>query len=234
MKHNCELVQDLLPLYHDDVCSTESRRVVDEHLEECERCKAMLNDLDMELLPEAEEVKPLVSIQVSWNNEKRKVFLKGLMIALSLFLVLVVGDYALTDWNCVPMGKDDLVVTDVFQTSDGVIHVFYNDLYDMNYYSSGIELGEDGYGYIKCFRPILARKENTYPRTWSAGTGFTPNYLNCLDKNGNMVSVDRIYLGISGDPENSILVWETGMEVRQATEVEEEHYCSHDIQGGKG
>lgn len=231
MKYNCELIQDLLPLYHDEVCSAESRRVVDEHLKECEQCKAALDNIQLELLPKQEEVKPLASIREGWNKEKRKMFWKGLLIAFSLFLFVAVGKYALTDWYCVPMGKDDLVVIDIFQTSNGVIHVFYNDLYNMNYSSTGVELGEDGCGYIKCFRPILARKENTYPRTWSAGTGFTPDDFNCVDTNGKKVPVDRFYLGISGDPENSILVWKTGMEIRQATEAEEMRYGSPDTQG---
>lgn len=29
----CELIQDILPLYHDGVCSEVSRKLVDSHLE---------------------------------------------------------------------------------------------------------------------------------------------------------------------------------------------------------
>ena len=39
MKHNCDLVKDILPMYHDSVCSVESRGVVEEHFGECESCK---------------------------------------------------------------------------------------------------------------------------------------------------------------------------------------------------
>ena len=42
---NCDIVRDLLPLYADDVCSGESRRVVDEHLKECPACADMLKAL---------------------------------------------------------------------------------------------------------------------------------------------------------------------------------------------
>ena len=54
---NCEVVRDLLPLYTDDACSTESRRLVEEHLQECPACSSFLerlrtteieNDLSME------------------------------------------------------------------------------------------------------------------------------------------------------------------------------------------
>ena len=41
MKINCEMVQDLLPLYEDGVCSESSRAAVDEHLKTCESCRCL-------------------------------------------------------------------------------------------------------------------------------------------------------------------------------------------------
>lgn len=38
MKYPCDLIKDMLPLYHDDICSEESRKIVQEHLEKCENC----------------------------------------------------------------------------------------------------------------------------------------------------------------------------------------------------
>ena len=49
MKHNCEVVRDLLPLYHDGVCSQESRMMVEEHLKECEACKEELEEIKKEV-----------------------------------------------------------------------------------------------------------------------------------------------------------------------------------------
>ena len=57
MNNICEVIRDLLPLYADDACSEESRRLVDEHLAECTECSGILkrlqdneieNDLQME------------------------------------------------------------------------------------------------------------------------------------------------------------------------------------------
>ena len=39
MKINCEVVMDLLPLYHDDVVSDKTKELVREHLTECEACE---------------------------------------------------------------------------------------------------------------------------------------------------------------------------------------------------
>ena len=38
MKTDCNIIRDLLPLYVDDVCSQESKKLVEEHLQECPAC----------------------------------------------------------------------------------------------------------------------------------------------------------------------------------------------------
>jgi len=42
---NCNIIRDLLPLYHDEVASTESRELVEEHLETCEECRKTLVEI---------------------------------------------------------------------------------------------------------------------------------------------------------------------------------------------
>jgi len=41
----CETVKDLLPLYLDDVLSTDSRKLAEEHLESCPECREYFNRL---------------------------------------------------------------------------------------------------------------------------------------------------------------------------------------------
>lgn len=45
MKTDCEIIRDLLPLYVDDICSDQSRKMVDEHLQECGECGELLGKL---------------------------------------------------------------------------------------------------------------------------------------------------------------------------------------------
>ena len=45
MNGKCEIIKDLLPLYADDVCSDESRKAVEEHINGCSDCKAELEKL---------------------------------------------------------------------------------------------------------------------------------------------------------------------------------------------
>ena len=42
---NCKIIRDLLPLYHDEVASIESRELVGDHLKTCEECRKMLEDI---------------------------------------------------------------------------------------------------------------------------------------------------------------------------------------------
>ena len=45
MKYDCEIIQDLLPLYIDDVCSIKSKVVIEEHILECSKCNELLSEL---------------------------------------------------------------------------------------------------------------------------------------------------------------------------------------------
>jgi len=45
MKYDCDMVRDLLPLYHDGVCSTASKSIVEEHVAECLLCREELKRL---------------------------------------------------------------------------------------------------------------------------------------------------------------------------------------------
>lgn len=45
--NTCPIIRDLLPLYHDDVCTPESRSLVEDHISSCPDCKAIADSLDI-------------------------------------------------------------------------------------------------------------------------------------------------------------------------------------------
>ena len=68
MKQNCEIIKDLLPLYIDDACSSESKKSVEEHLQECIDCNIELENLKSDIpnardLKYTDEVNPLKTIK---------------------------------------------------------------------------------------------------------------------------------------------------------------------------
>jgi predicted anti-sigma-YlaC factor YlaD len=84
MKVSCNIIKDLLPLYHDGVCSDDSRAMIDKHILECDSCKTELQAMD-EVLPinspeqnliEADAVKKL---SIKWKKGMLKSLLEGVV-----------------------------------------------------------------------------------------------------------------------------------------------------------
>jgi len=98
MNISCEIIKDLLPLYHDGVCSAESKSFVEDHLAHCDSCKSELLAMNEVIsingtkqnLREADAVKKLSK---RWRREKIKSSFFGvictvLLIAIVLFIML--------------------------------------------------------------------------------------------------------------------------------------------------
>lgn len=83
-----EIVQDLLALYHDGVCSEKSREAVEAHLLDCPDCREALRALDAPLPVKepqsAEDATAIKKLSREWGKSKWKAFLKGAAIALAL------------------------------------------------------------------------------------------------------------------------------------------------------
>ena len=87
-KTNCELINDLLPLYADNVCSEESKAAVAEHISDCEKCRAQLEKMERPI-----SVDPAEDIAVMKRIKQRIRIEKIVIIGISailLFLALAV------------------------------------------------------------------------------------------------------------------------------------------------
>ena len=71
----CELIQDLLPLYHDECCSDESVRVVEEHLETCPACRAVLQDIKTSLAYKPMTILPKLELSRHWRASSLQLLL---------------------------------------------------------------------------------------------------------------------------------------------------------------
>lgn len=88
MKWNCELIQDLLPLYEEDLCSPASRQAVQEHLCECEACRRLTAPLP---IPQPED-SPTAdrAVKKSMKKVKRR-WLASLLAAVLAVPLLLLG-----------------------------------------------------------------------------------------------------------------------------------------------
>ena len=90
MKYDCSIIQDLLPLYKDGICSDSSRKMIEEHIAECHTCKKMLDDLndidiDEMIIKEKENV-----IESQSRFFKRKSAIAGSVIAAIFALPILI------------------------------------------------------------------------------------------------------------------------------------------------
>ncbi len=52
MKLSCEIIEDLIPLYLDEVCTLKSREAVEEHLKVCQHCREQVYGKDLLIIPQ--------------------------------------------------------------------------------------------------------------------------------------------------------------------------------------
>jgi len=81
MKISCNIIMDLLPLYHDGICNESSKEVVEGHLRECDKCREMLerirnNTVDNFLVNERNNV-----VRQHAQAVRRKSLIVGVSIA---------------------------------------------------------------------------------------------------------------------------------------------------------
>lgn len=86
----CDIVQDLLPLYYDNACSEESRRFVEKHLPGCNDCQKMYNELKENNVDEvlAKESKGILERHA--KIERNAAYKAGVVIAAILLLPIVI------------------------------------------------------------------------------------------------------------------------------------------------
>lgn len=91
MKTPCSVIRDLLPLYQDGVCSPESRQLVEEHLEECETCRAEWERMSAPIPtahPQVEERTVAQAASSAWKRGRRRAFSKGFFVAAVLVIAV--------------------------------------------------------------------------------------------------------------------------------------------------
>ncbi|MBE6023867.1 MAG: zf-HC2 domain-containing protein [Cellulosilyticum sp.] len=88
MKISCNIIQDLLPLYAQEISSKESEQLVEEHISKCAKCKQELERLKgNEPVPvfKSEELMPLKMMKKNIKARKRRAVMLGAMIS---FLIM--------------------------------------------------------------------------------------------------------------------------------------------------
>ena len=93
MKTSCKIIEDLLPMYHDGICSEESEVLIEEHMKECESCRQILASLRGEIALQketpADDLKPLEEIQQQISREKKRFGRRKALITAVLIIMMI-------------------------------------------------------------------------------------------------------------------------------------------------
>ena len=126
MDKTCSIVQDLLPLYAEDMLREGTKEYVDGHLAQCEACRAELAALKADVTPAPVNAQPLRSLK---KQLRRKKF-TAVLLAVTLALTLAAAGFAyLTAPQYLPYSETEWTVA----RADGAVTV--EELADL----SGVE-----------------------------------------------------------------------------------------------
>ena len=123
--NNCEIVQDLLPLYKDEVVSASSIEMIEEHLKTCENCKGELAKLqgDVKVSFEPTQKAEIGALKLF----RKKILRKNVIVACVsavLGVALLLGTYLFLDNHTTVIPYSDSLIVAVNAYPDrGIIDV---------------------------------------------------------------------------------------------------------------
>lgn len=88
--YDCGLIQDLLPLYQDDVCSAASKKIVEEHLEDCAACRDVAEKLHNTTVDDRIVREKNGVLREHARQERRKSVMVGVCMAGILMIPVIV------------------------------------------------------------------------------------------------------------------------------------------------
>ena len=94
MKLSCKVIEDMLPMYFDKVCSEESSLLIEEHLKDCPYCSHILSELRSDIdmhQKNVDDIKPLKKIQKSYKKMKTHWLIAIVVILLLIPMAFFVG-----------------------------------------------------------------------------------------------------------------------------------------------
>ncbi|MEF9942397.1 MAG: zf-HC2 domain-containing protein [Lachnospiraceae bacterium] len=88
--NECDIVQDLLPLYYDDACTLASRKMVEQHLLSCEKCRKTYEELKNTTIDTVMKSESAGILERHARKERNMAYKAGIVIALLLLVPIVI------------------------------------------------------------------------------------------------------------------------------------------------
>lgn len=170
-KVSCQVVQDLLVLYDDDVCSEESSRLIEEHIKDCDVCGGIYSRMKKEI-PEIEvpqEVRQSEEGLFLMKKMRRRLSTHSLAVTLIIAGVILLGlllKILLTE-TIFYIQPDEIKITEMYELESGNIYcTLESERPFINAYSNSFLMGS------RAFENRICNLEDD-SRTSAVAFGYT-------------------------------------------------------------
>lgn len=202
-KISCEVIQDLLPLYCDDICSQASQELVKGHLEGCPGCAGILEKMKEGCLAsqtqEQERERMAKSLASVWKESVKRSMLRGAALALCLCLLLAGAYWGLTRMVLVSVPADR-VEASVVKETEAMVELIIEVTDGKRVSASSTKATEDGKYYIIAKQGLLA-EINGAKENWIGYFGVPKE---AVSDSGKRVGIREIYYGTERE---NVLLW---------------------------
>lgn len=124
MNYPCEIIRDLLPMYIDEVCNIETRRAVEKHLAECQKCREYYETMKstdgfVENNSDNSEDSKIASSLKNIKNTINKKIRNIVLCAVAAVLVVIVGFNLLFNVAIKNVSPEDISISaDVYSLAE--------------------------------------------------------------------------------------------------------------------
>lgn len=126
MKITCNIIRDILPLYYENMVSSDTSHLVEEHLKQCTVCKKHYEEMYTSTeLPIDNDISPFLKIKSTLEKNKIKTVLLTLMLSIIFGVVLI---RFLTVPEFIPYSEQSVTIEEL--TNGTVIAKFSEDVAD--------------------------------------------------------------------------------------------------------
>lgn len=225
MKLPCEVIEDLLSIYHDEICSDKTKEIVEEHLSCCDSCKQKLKYMEEDIAIPKQDYEA-VNILKNIKKEMKVKETKRIIIVFVICIVFLLLSHTL-QFKLQPISTEKINITQTATMSDGTIGVEFEMLGKNSFQAISITYDADDESIIY-ITPIGAVVPDTvqYDKGACFYNSDSSLYYGLYGSNRNserctITDVKKIYLGAEKD---CILIWEEGMKLPKASADLEEEY----------
>ena len=133
MKISCNIIKDILPLYVEDLASEETRKIVEDHMDECNDCKNELEEMKSSNIPLMDtDTRPLEKIRSKMRRKKLQTIIFTTMIILLVAIIMMA-------FLTAPEYINDASSVSIVENSDGTVVAYFDERvtgFDINKYGS--------------------------------------------------------------------------------------------------